>query len=292
MGRKDLPLPPPPARLARWLPSVPWPLVALWLLLVAVFGLAWLVFRDGAPEGAAADPRFATLLAWLPLVFVVLFAGFYLLARRAARRNQVGIDRLAAGDLDGAAALFRELARGRAFAVAGHFNLGLTLLRMADARGALAAFAAVERGRRRRGKGPLAAATAGNLALCNALLGQLDAADAWAREARARLARPGHASRLHLVAESIALVRRGQDEAAARRLAESWGEIELTTSGDLTRGLRLVRAYVVERAGGTAGEVEALLAGARPFRSGEYGWLYGAWKELEVWAAVKGFAAA
>lgn len=79
---------------------------------------------------------------------------------------------------------------------------------------------------------------------------------------------------------------------AARRLAESWAEIELTTSADLMRGVRILRAYVVERAGGSAGEVEALLAGARPFKPGEYGWLYGAWEELEVWAAVKGFVTA
>jgi hypothetical protein len=161
---------------------------------------------------------------------------------------------------------------------------------MADVRGALGAFAAAERGTRRRGV--LAAAVAGNVALCDALLGDLDASEGWATEARARLTRPGHPTRLHVVAEAIVLARRGQDEAAARRLAEGWGEVELTTSADLMRGIRLVRAYAVERAGGSAGEVDALLSGARPFRRNEYAWLYGAWEELEVWAAVKGFVTA
>jgi hypothetical protein len=258
------------------------------LLLVAVFAVAFVTYRGALP----GDASFDRVVVWLPLLFAVLFAGFYVVARRAARRNQRGLDRLAAGDLDAAAAIFRELSRGSVFAAPAACNLGLALLRMGDVRGALAAFAAAERALRPRGRGLLAGLVAGSIALCDALLGDLDAAEAWSMAARARLTRPGHPSRLHLVAEALVLGRSGRDEAAARRLAECWGEIELTTSADLMRGVRLVRAYAVERAGGTAGEVEALLAGARPFRPGEYAWLSAGWKEMEVWLALKGFAPA
>lgn len=291
MAKTKLPLPPPPAR-GSWLPRLQWPVLAIWLALVAVFTLSAFAGWSGGGESWASDPRFLRFLAWMPVLFLAVFAGLYLSTRRAAHRNQEGIDRLASGELEAAAIVFRDVARRSRHAVPGAFNLGLTLLRLADVRGALAAFAAAERAGGRRGRGLLAAAVAGDLALCYALLGELDAAEAWALEARRRVQRPGHPSRLHVVAEAVALDRRGHDEAAARRLAERWGELELTTSADLMRGLRLVRAYVLERAGGTPGEVEALLAGARPFRRGEYAWLYAGWKELEVWAAVKGFVAA
>lgn len=290
MAKPVLPLPPLPPRGARLVPAVHWRIVVVWLVLVVAFtgGFLSLRFAEGLPGLARQGLAVVAPL----LVGVALFAGFLLSARRAARRNQVGIDRLAAGDYDAAAAAFREVARRVGFGAPASYNLGLTLLRMADVRGALGAFAAAERAGGGRGRGALGAAGAGAIALCWSLLGELDASEAWATEARRRNVRPGHASRLHFVAEAVAHARRGRDEAAARRFAESWAEIELTTSADLMRGVRLVRAYAVERAGGSPGEVEALLAGARPFRTGEYAWLYGAWKELEVWAAVKGFVTA
>ena len=293
MARPMLPLPPQPARSARLVPRVHWQLVAMWLLVVGAGGVAGGLAVTSATGAPGLAPQRALALTVAPVaVAVVLFAAIYLLARRAARWNQSGIDRLAAGEYEAAAVLFRDVARQVGFGAIGSFNLGMTLLRLADVRGALGAFAAAERGGGRRGRSMLGAAVAASLALCDALLGDLEAAEAWALEARRRVQRPGHVSRLHLVAEAIALERRGHDEAAARRLAESWGEIELTTTADLMRGIRLVRAYVVERAGGTAGEVEALLAGARPFRPGEYAWLSAGWKEMEVWAAMKGFVPA
>lgn len=294
MARTTLSLPPRPPRSARIVPRVHWQVVATWLLVVVVGGLAGGLAASGGAAGSSwLTPQRAVAFTVAPVaVAVALSAALYLLARRAARWNQAGIDRLAAGQHEAAALLFRDVARQVGFGATGAFNLGMTLLRLADVRGALGAFAAVERAGGRRGRSVLGAAVAGNLALCDALLGDLEAAEAWSLEARRRVQRPGHANRLHLVAEAVALERRGHDEAAARRLAEGWGEIELTTSADLMRGIRLIRAYVVERAGGTPGEVEALLAGARPFRPGEYAWLAGGWKELEVWLALKGFAPA
>jgi tetratricopeptide (TPR) repeat protein len=291
MRRPKLPLPPAPTRSAL-LPGVRWHLIGIWLAIVAAFFGSYVVLNATGASPRIAQERFTRFVAWMPLLVLVLFAVYLLRARRFARRNQAGLDLLAAHDLDAAATAFRDVARQGSFAAIANFNLGLTLLRMADVRGALGAFAAAERAGGRRGRGLLGAAVAGDLALCNALLGQLEAAEAWALEARRRVQRPGHANRLHVVAEAILLCRRGDAERAARRLAESWSEIELTTSADLARGLRLVRAYAVERAGGTNGEVEAFLAGARPFRAGEYGWLSAGWKEMEVWMAVKGFAAA
>lgn len=292
MRRPTLPLPPAPTRSAALLPGVRWQLIGIWLAALAALYGSFVVFDATAASSGIAQERYLRFITWAPLALLALFGAYFLRSRRSARRNQAGLDLLAARDLDGAAAAFRDVARQVAFATVAHFNLGLTLLRMADVRGALGAFAAAERAGGRRGRGLLGAAVAGDLALCDALLGELDAAEAWALEARRRVQRPGHANRLHIVAEAILFCRRGDAERAARRLAESWSEIELTTSADLARGLRLVRAYAVECAGGTNGEVEAFLAGARPFKAGEYGWLSAGWKEMEVWLAVKGFAAA
>ncbi len=130
------------------------------------------------------------------------------------------------------------------------------------------------------------------IALCNALAGNLDAAEWWVEEARRRSASPTCATRVHLAAEAILRCRRGDPAGASRLLDQTWGEIERSTGADLVRGFRIVPAFAAESAGGpSATSAGDLIAGARPFRAGEYAWLGAGWPEMARYLEAKGFAA-
>ena len=72
-----------------------------------------------------------------------------------------------------------------------------------------------------------------------------------------------------------------------------WTELERSTAADLVRAFRVIRAFAAEQAGGDAAvQSSDLLAGARPFRAGEYAWIGVRWPELARYLAARGFAAA
>ncbi len=59
----------------------------------------------------------------------------------------------------------------------------------------------------------------------------------------------------------------------------------------MVRALRIVRAFAAESIGSPA-LVPDLLAGARPFRPGEYAWLGARWPEMARYLDANGFAQA
>jgi hypothetical protein len=130
------------------------------------------------------------------------------------------------------------------------------------------------------------------LALCAVLLDELDTAARWAtklREGSAGALAP--ITRLHLAVEALVALRRGRAQEARLAFDQSWAEIERTTAADLVRGLRIARAFAAEAEGGeTAALAPDLLAGARPFRPGEYAWLSASWPEMARYLEAKGFA--
>jgi hypothetical protein len=263
----------------------------LWLVLVTMFVLLWRVFQD---DGASvASPELWRNLQLLPILAVAAIFGLVAWRGRSfAAANKRGVDLMASGDAAAAAELFARLARTwLAPVTVAQVNLGLARLRLADLRGAVEAFARVERGRGAlaRAYRPMAAAF---VALCEAVLGDLGAAEEWVAEARRRTATPTVSVRVHLAAEAIVRLRRGDAVAAARLLDQTWGEIERSTSADLVRALRIVRALAGEKAGGAAAaSSDELLAGARPFRAGEFAWLAAGWPEMARYLEAKGFAA-
>lgn len=210
--------------------------------------------------------------------------------RSFAAANQRATDLMASGDSAAAAEAFRRIARAPLAPVGvARLNLGLALLRLGDLRGALEALATAERSRLKILRPTIAAL----IALCDALLGELDLAERWIAEARQRSMSSPLATRVHLAAEAIVRLRRGDAPGAARLLDETWGEIERCTAADLVRAFRIVRAFTAEAAGGvSATQAPDLLAGARPFRTGEYTWIAVAWPEMARYLAAKGFAAA
>jgi len=271
----------------------------LWVVLLVMFVVLWQAFGRGAPaagdaaEGTPPPPdMWRSILTQLAPVLVVpvVFGLFYWRLHRFAAANKRAVDLMAGGEAAAAADAFRRLARTPLAPVGvARFNLGLALLRLGDVRGALDAFAAAERSRAKA----LRPAIAALIALCDALAGDLDAADRWVAEARQRTASPSSTSRVHLAAEAIVRLRRGDASGAVRLFDETWGELERCTSADLVRAFRVVRAFAAERTGGAAAAQAAdLLAGARPFRAGEYAWLAAAWPEMASYLAANGFGAA
>ena len=295
------PLPPrtPAQRLRDALANPASRAVLLWLVLIVMFVVFWQAFSRSSPgAGAATESPQAAPDMWRSilnqsaplLVLPLLFGLFYWRFHGFAAANKRAVDLMAAGDAAAAADAFRRLAR-KPLAPSGvaRFNLGLALLRLGDVRGALDAFAAAERSRAKALR-PMIAAL---IALCDALIGDLDAADRWITEARQRAASPGSTSRVHLAAEAIVRMRRGDALGAARLFDQTWGELERSTAADLMRALRLVRAFAAAQAGGVAAAQAAdLLAGARPFRAGEYAWIGAGWPEMARYLAANGFAAA
>jgi hypothetical protein len=270
---------------------------ALWLALVAIFVALWQVssssgYSSNTADDAAAPDMWRSVLAqYAPLLgMAVLFGLFYWRFHSFAKANKRGVDLMSSGNAAAAADAFRRLARKPlAPAAVARFNLGLALLRMGDLQGALDAFADAER---RRPKA-LRPAIADLIALCNALTGDLAAADGWLVEARQRAASACSTSRIHFAADAIVLLRRGNAAAAATLLDGSWGELERCTAADLVRAFRLVRAFAAEQVeGAAAAQAADLLAGARPFRAGEYAWIAARWPEMARYLAANGFEAA
>ncbi len=298
-----LPLP-PRTPWQRWRDALANPgyrLLLLWVILILMFVVSYQLFAShgngsGArrPEalGSQDGPWLTILVPYLPLLGVVAFVGLaYARSWRLAAVNKRGVDLMARGESAAAAEIFRGLARTplgpRGVA---NLNLGLALLRLGDLRGALEAFALSER-RRTVSKAyrPMGAAF---IALCSALLGELDASERWVEEARKRSASPAANTRVHLAAEAIVRCRRGDVDGAARLLHQTWGEIERSTAADLVRAFRIVRAFAGESAGGPfAASANDLVAGARPFRAGEYAWLGAGWPEMARYLEARGFGA-
>jgi hypothetical protein len=265
------------------------------VFLVVMFVALWQFFRSNGGGGAedvggeAVSPWRNFAIANVPFYVLLVVGGVFVWrARRLNAENKRGIDLMAMGELRQAAETFRGLSRRWLLPTVGpKVNLGFALLRLGDLDGALDAFAAAERSRLRWYR-PVVASF---LALCDALRGDLDAADAWVAEAKGRASSPSSFTRVHLAAEAIVRLRRGDAPGAVQLLDASWGEIERSTAADMVRALRIVRALAAE-SGGAPAQVPDLLAGARPFRAGEYAWLGAAWPEMARYLAANGFAQA
>ena len=264
-----------------------------WVVLVVMFVVFFQWFGRGSDQAGTVVPGPLRVLSsyFFLLPVAGVFGFLYLRMRRACAVNNRGLALMADGDLAGAAALYRRLARQwLGPRVVAHVNLGLVLLRLGDPRGAADAFAAIER---KRGEAArlLKPMGASYLALCAALIGDLDSAQVWAEEARRRAANPSAVSRGHLVAEAVIRCRRSDSSGAARLLQERWGEIERSVTADFVRAFRVIRAFAIDTAGAPdCGSATDLIAGARPARSGEYVWLGAGWPEMAGYLASKGIA--
>lgn len=268
---------------------------APWLFLGAALALGGLALqRSPAPRAAdpASPPRPWLLLA-VPATAALALVGLRIRRNATATRvNARALQLLRAGELADAAEVFRALAQARFVSAAvkgvAAYNLAFALLRQGElhaAREALAAWGA--RPIRPR---PLRALHGSLTSLCCALLGELDESARWAGVARAEVTASSSPVRLHLAAEAIVALRRGEPRAARIALEQGWAELERASPAEIVRGLRVASALAAEADGGAApATVSDLLAGARPLGPGDLAWLGGSWPEMARYLEAKGF---
>jgi hypothetical protein len=136
--------------------------------------------------------------------------------------------------------------------------------------------------------------SATDLALCNALAGRIDEAEAWFVKAEQRSSERPTPSfpAMKTYARAVIDCRKGNCAEAARLLDERWVECEALLTGEVVRPLRIVRAFAHAAAGPrSAGIADTIVASARPpAYPGEYEFLAVAWPEMASFLATQQLA--
>ncbi|MBP6837734.1 MAG: tetratricopeptide repeat protein [Kofleriaceae bacterium] len=232
---------------------------------------------------------------------VVLIVGVVMLVLARSRRfgadNSAAISALGQGRYDEARTVFTRWAGrgpGTVAANARH-NLGWTLLlegRVGDAVTVLEDAARHHQHALRALS--LLPTTRIDAALCHALLGQLEPAEAWIAMARDPAAGIRVASFAGMMAltQAVLTCRRGHAAQAAAGLAQARAEHEPTMTGDTLRMMRVVHAFC---AGADSpreqGVVEQILGDLRPRHPREFAFLGGAWPDMHAFLAAHGLGA-
>jgi hypothetical protein len=81
-------------------------------------------------------------------------------------------------------------------------------------------------------------------------------------------------------ADAIVAVRSGDPDRAVEIIERGWSHAEGVLNGPQLRALHLIDAFACALANHEASDVQQAIAGARPFRPGEYRALASQWPEL------------
>jgi hypothetical protein len=278
-------------------------LLALWVLMIAMFLVIWLVLqpaRPGTPEPsttAAEDYSPDAFTRFSPVAFLglvgILFFAMTVRTRRFNAANALGLQALAEGDYARAADAFLELSRksrwpGQLPGIA-TFNLGIARLHQGLLGDALDCFARVW------ALMGIRASLACNAALAYALRGDIESARRWRAAAEAgKKNAPDQRVVTGLLAFVDAVVdcREGRYESFLRLLDERWMELDGSLTARTTRPLRVLRAFATARAPGagprSAGGVEQLVSALKPVRPGEFAMLQAEWPEMAAFLSAEG----
>lgn len=197
---------------------------------------------------------------------------------------------LARGDLESARKTWLTWANSpmpRIAALATH-NLAWTKIRSGELEGAIGTLVDNEDKQLRALEAiGLAATSAADRALAHALLDHAKEAETWLDRAEARLlSATMPTSGAIALARAVWHCRAGRVDVAAKLLADGWTEIESTTTGDVLRPLRVVRAF----AAAAAGPRHPALETPRPAYPGEYAFLGTKWPEMAAFLATRELA--
>ncbi len=235
-----------------------------------------------------AATRGHTALLVSAIVLVVLVVVNRRTSSRARAFNVANKDAYAAlgrGDLEVARKTWLSWASSpmpRIAALATH-NLAWTKIRGGELEGAIGTLVDNEQKHLRALEAiGLAATSAADRALAHALLDHPKEAEAWLDRAETRLlAATMPTTGAIALARSVWHCRAGRVDVAAKLLADGWTEIESTTTGDVLRPLRIVRAF----AAAAAGPREPAMVTPRPAYPGEYAFLGASWPEMAAFLA-------
>lgn len=239
-------------------------------------------------------PKWAVVLAYLvPLVLygVVLFTR----ARRIARANLAAVQLLEAGDpvaaADRFAALYATCRNTDPNGAIVGFNFAVAEFRLGAPARAIELLEGIERDRPKAELGGIYRQSSTQLALVHAFAGDVDAARAWLAEGRRRAATDANGlvcSGLLATAEAAIEMRTGDAAAAARALRERWHEIETHVTVEFARGVRALRAWVLESSGAPRVQVEHELEFVREAQPGSLAYLGTEWPELRAFLVREG----
>jgi tetratricopeptide (TPR) repeat protein len=239
-----------------------------------------------------AAPKYSALIA---SAFVLV--ALVVMNRRARRRagafhasNKEGLAALARGDFTAARTAWERWierpATPRMAALARH-NLAWTMIREGDFERAIAMLEANEaRHLPALDAVGLAATSAADRALAYGLGGDLKSAQSWLDRAQERLLRATVPTAGALaLAGSVVHCRAGRITEATKLLEDQWTELEATTTGDVLRPLRVVRAFVQATGPRSGGVAEAALPTLRPAYPSEFAFLGVAWPRMSTFLA-------
>lgn len=132
----------------------------------------------------------------------------------------------------------------------------------------------------------LSATSAADRALAHALRGETKEAQTWLDRAKARMPKATIPSAGALaLAGAVAHCRPGRIAEAEKILEDGWAALEATTTGDVLRPLRVVRAFVQATGPRSGGAAEAALPTLRPAYPAEFAFLGAAWPEMQKFLA-------
>ena len=230
-------------------------------------------------------------------VFLTYVVGCTALAMRRMRRfateNNLALGALGRGELANAREVFARWARSNDDAVSAlaRHNLGWTLILEGRAGDAVTILedAALYHQRALTHQSQLPT-TRVDIALCHALLGDLDRADAWYAKADEPVKAPPRPTFKGMMAIVRGLIdcRRERAAEAMVSLEQAWAEHEATMSGETLRMMRVLRAFACAAADGprNQGLVERVLGDMRPRYAGELAFLGGTWPEMATFLAT------
>jgi hypothetical protein len=281
--------------------------LALWVVLVVMFLAIWQFLapdpkKPSGPPLPACEPS----PMWLTVLpYVVVFGLLFLLLRRFYRSYGESLEfnvaqeagRLALAERRFGAAfdVFRRneaaYAKKPPYAVAVALALGNAQLFAGNLEDAAATLAKVERSRFVLFSSATRTMAAVHLAFVQALSGQLDAAERWCAEARARITknkddRLDYAARLCL-AEAVVALRRGRSAEASALMTENWNTMREVLNGNTMRAAEVLRAFA-EAAGGVraSNTVAERLVRVEPVVPGEFAFLGVGWPEMRAFLAA------
>ena len=268
----------------------------LWIVLIALFVAIWSFLAPDTPQKQPPVPsRFGGW--WIGLIPAVPVVRTYKQALGFDLALEPGRRAMAERRFQDAARAYAEVAAAHAkhpvYASSAASQCAAARLAAGEIEHARALFTEVEKNRSVLFTSAIRLHAAIQLGMTNALLGELDAAEAWVNEVRTRFRktkdeRLANASLLCLV-EAVIELRRGRRADALQLLESNWLTLRETLTANHMRVVEVIRSFA--EANGGHREYAApsgRLIRIEPVQEGEFAYLGVGWPEMKTFLLAHG----
>lgn len=275
----------------------------LWMVLIALFLAIWSFLAPDTPAKQPSVPsRFGGWwIGLIPAVPVVGFAVYFVRTYKQALGFDLALERgrraMAERRFQDAARAYAEVAAAHAkhpvYASSATSQCAAARLAAGEIEQARALFTEVEKNRSVLFASAIRLHAAIQLGMTNALLGELDAAEAWVNEVRTRFRktkdeRLANASLLCLV-EVIIELRRGRRADALQLLESNWLTLRETLTANHMRVVEVIRSFAEANPGQREYAAPAgRLVRIEPVQEGEFAYLGVGWPEMKTFLLAHG----